>query len=543
MKWLLGITGAVVLLLIAAALVLPLLVDTPHVQGLIAESAAQALGRPVKFASLSIALLPLPAVELRRLEVADDPAFGPAPFLSLETGRLRLRLRPLLVGRVEFGELLLDRPTIALVRRADGRWNVASLGGGAPEARGPARTGRGSGGTGGLPSGAVVSTFGSRLRIERGSVTYTSRAARTAATPWRLEDLDLTVSERGSALAFEGGARLAPGALVARIRDGRLALDGRGLLEAPLSAHVSLDGKDLGGLVAAAAAPTVEVAGALRGTLAVTGTLGSPRAVGDLEVASLRLTHTNAACPEPKRRTLALEGLKVAAAWQNARFTGQPVTARLGGGTITAGITTIHDADMRVRITDLSIRALPVERVLVDFLCRGYAIAGPLDLTGTAAFAAADPRGTLSGAGRLHVGPGRIVGEQALRLADRMLRVGGAVSSLLGADAPARPAASPTEFESITGTYQIANGVVTTRDLVYTSRVMKVAVAGDYALSTGLVNLTLLVSHGRGDVKAVVSGPTASPSIRVLSSSLLRDVDPKRAESGLQELLRRFRRQ
>src|SRR3989304_2882581 len=98
MKWLLGITGALVLLLITAALVLPLLVDTPHVQGLIAESAAQALGRPVKFASLSIALLPLPAVELRRLEVADGPAVGRAPFLSLETGRLRPPLRPLLAG-------------------------------------------------------------------------------------------------------------------------------------------------------------------------------------------------------------------------------------------------------------------------------------------------------------------------------------------------------------------------------------------------------------------------------------------------------------
>src|SRR3990167_6806076 len=154
MKWLLGITAAVVVLLIAAVLVLPLLVDTPHVQGLIAESAAQALGRPVKFASLSIALLPLPAVELRRLEVADDPAFGPAPFLSLETGRVRLRLRPLLVGWADFGEQVLERATAAPVRRADGRWNVASLGGGAPEVRGSARTGRGSGGTGGLPSGA-----------------------------------------------------------------------------------------------------------------------------------------------------------------------------------------------------------------------------------------------------------------------------------------------------------------------------------------------------------------------------------------------------
>ena len=39
-----------------------------------------------------------------------------------------MRLRPLLGGRLEFGELRLERPLIRLVEGADGRLNVASLG-------------------------------------------------------------------------------------------------------------------------------------------------------------------------------------------------------------------------------------------------------------------------------------------------------------------------------------------------------------------------------------------------------------------------------
>jgi len=85
LKWLVGIAAAVVLLAIVAAIALPYLVDTPRVQALIATNASQAVGRPVKFTSLSIALFPLPAVELHKLEIADDPQFGTAPFLTLET--------------------------------------------------------------------------------------------------------------------------------------------------------------------------------------------------------------------------------------------------------------------------------------------------------------------------------------------------------------------------------------------------------------------------------------------------------------------------
>jgi hypothetical protein len=193
-----------------------------------------------------------------------------------------------------------------------------------------------------------------------------------------------------------------------------------------------------------------------------------------------------------------------------------------------------------VRLGDLTVQALPLEKVLVDFLCQGYAVTGPLDLTGTAALVAADPLGTLSGGGRLRIGAGKIVGAQALALVGNLARAGGAVSSVLGADVPALTS-SPLEFDSITATYTIANGVVTTRDLLYTSRTMKATVAGDYALASGRMNLDVLVDHGRGRLKATVTGTAASPSIRMSPASVLRDVDPGKVERGLQDLLRRLR--
>src|SRR5258707_582425 len=100
-KWLLIGLIALGVLGVGALLAVPLLLDSPAMQAYVQQQASHALGRPVKFGGLSIAALPLPSVRLRQLQVAEDPAFGPGPFVTVNEGRMRIRLRPLLQGRAE----------------------------------------------------------------------------------------------------------------------------------------------------------------------------------------------------------------------------------------------------------------------------------------------------------------------------------------------------------------------------------------------------------------------------------------------------------
>ena len=81
LKWLLAGLLVLVVLIVGVLLALPLLLDTPAIQAYASQAAGHALGRPVKFTSLSISALPLPTVKLRLLQVAEDPSFGPGPFL------------------------------------------------------------------------------------------------------------------------------------------------------------------------------------------------------------------------------------------------------------------------------------------------------------------------------------------------------------------------------------------------------------------------------------------------------------------------------
>ncbi len=536
LRWMFGIFAAVAVLAIAAVIALPFLVDTPRIQALIAGNASQALGRPVKFSSLSVAIFPRPALRLHSLEVGEDPRFGTAPFLKLETGRLALKVRPLFSGRVEFGDLTLVQPVVTLIQNSDGQLNIASLGG-SPEPRGAARGGRAAAGAGG--AGAALPA---RVAIQRATIAYDARARTGALSRYRVEDLDLVLVP-GATLGFEGKARVKPGDLGVTITEGRIAWNGgQSLGDAPLSARLAVEGKDTAELVAAFAGPAPAIGGPIKGTLAVSGTVGAPKASGSVELATVRVTRASATCPEPRQRTLTLGALRLAGAtWEDNRFTSRPLTASLGGGTISTNLTVTLDRSARLALADLAIRGLPLAPVLADFLCQGYAVSGPLDLTGSLSASSADVLSTLSGPGQFRIGPGRVVGSQALSLIGGVVRVGGAVSSLLAADLPMALFASPLEFDSITGTYQIADGVVTTRDLLYASRPMKVAVAGEYGLATGRMNLDLTVSHGRDEVKAKVTGSAASPSIRVDPASLVRDIDKKKIEGVLKDLLKGFR--
>src|SRR5688500_8653732 len=162
---------------------------------MIASNASQALGRPVKFRSMSVAVLPLPAVELHGVEIAEDPAFGTEPFLRLDTGVIRLKLWPLLGGRVELGDISLKKPHITVITQRDGRMNIATLGG-PGEPRSPARAPRSGGAQSTAGAGAAV--LGSRVTIDDGVVTYVARGAGDALTRYHVEDLDLTLAGVGS---------------------------------------------------------------------------------------------------------------------------------------------------------------------------------------------------------------------------------------------------------------------------------------------------------------------------------------------------------
>ncbi len=90
-------------------------------------SISSGVGRPVDIGSVKIQLLPRPGFDLENLVVYDDAAFGAEPILRAGEVTAALRLSSLVRGRLEIARLDMSEPSLNLVRKPDGHWNVETL--------------------------------------------------------------------------------------------------------------------------------------------------------------------------------------------------------------------------------------------------------------------------------------------------------------------------------------------------------------------------------------------------------------------------------
>lgn len=85
-----------------------------------------AFGRRVEVGHFAFSLFDGPRIEAEPVTVEEDPRFGEEYFLRAERMTAGLRWGRLLLGHFEFGTLSFTRPSLNLVRAADGRWNIES---------------------------------------------------------------------------------------------------------------------------------------------------------------------------------------------------------------------------------------------------------------------------------------------------------------------------------------------------------------------------------------------------------------------------------
>lgn len=534
LKWTLIGLAALVVLVLGALLALPLLLDTPAIHAYASQAASHALGRPVKFDGLSVSTLPLPTVKLRGLRVAEDPSFGPGPFVTVAEGRMRIPIRPLLQGRVELADLTLVEPRIHVVEDAAGRLNVATLGGGgaAPAPIGPPRIGPGRPGV-----TAASTVLLSRVRIVRGAIDYQKVGAKGAQ--FTLDAIDVTVTQAaaGEALRVSGSAQAQPGNVKLSIAEASVSVaPSRAFGDAQLKATVDVESRDVGPAAALFVA-TPGVSGPLKGRIQVSGTAARLTATGAVSFDRLTVSAEQPQCREPKRRALTLEDVRVPLHYTPPQLESEAVQSKVAKGTVRFRLTVALGPPPVATLRDITVKGVQLEPVLVDYLCQRNAVTGPLDLTGEATLHPQQALPTLNGSGRLHIGAGRVIGPDLLLALGQALALTGLVSgtadTVRGGKRPVP--GSALSFDSITASYTITNGVARTEDLVYEARDIKLTGAGTYGLVDGRTAMDVLVTQGGNRVKARVAG---GPGALTIVPTDVRIKEPKELRKALDRLFR-----
>jgi len=129
MKRILKIVAIAFAILLVILVALPFLINVNSFRPQIEAELTSALGRPVTVGNLSLSILS-GSVEADNIAIADDPAFGKAPFITANSLKVGVELVPLILSKqLNVTEISLQQPEITLLKAASGKWNFSSIGG------------------------------------------------------------------------------------------------------------------------------------------------------------------------------------------------------------------------------------------------------------------------------------------------------------------------------------------------------------------------------------------------------------------------------
>ena len=193
------IAGATVLALVIAAVIsLPLFVDLGRFKSIYLPLIEETLQRRVDFGEMRLSLVPRPSIKLSNLNISTNSTSPAESFFTAQEIQLRLKLWPLLSGRFEITEFVLDKPVFTL-QKASKRSASSSV---LADRQIPANSGAESNKLGPTPklpdSAAIALTIPHRLRIKDGQLDIITEGR----MPVHIHEIELSMEKFSSDRPF-----------------------------------------------------------------------------------------------------------------------------------------------------------------------------------------------------------------------------------------------------------------------------------------------------------------------------------------------------
>ena len=122
------VIGTIILVLIVAVVVFAATFNVNQYRGTIQSELEKRLDRRVVLGDMRLGIFP-PRLQVQNLSIADDPKFNNGkPFVEAQELDVSVHLLPLLSKSVEISSLSLQRPSVELIKDAQGTWNFSTIG-------------------------------------------------------------------------------------------------------------------------------------------------------------------------------------------------------------------------------------------------------------------------------------------------------------------------------------------------------------------------------------------------------------------------------
>ena len=473
MKILIGL-GILTVLLVAAILALPFIIDLNKYQDQYKPLIEEALNRKVVLKDIRLTIWPRIGARVAGFAVLDDPAFGATPFTSLTSLDVGVKLMPLLSGKVEVEEITIRDPVITVIKNKNGVLNISTIGrAGAKLPNTPSRAPIPST-EGPLKILALLTV--DRVSIVSGKLTYRDLSA-AKPTEYVLQDIQL---------------------LLQSIRLGQTPSIHFATLVQPFNMPVTLDGS-FGPLKETTDIDAINLRFGLGKTdFTITGkTVGQN---GTVTISSPVINTANLPMTLPLNKPVAITDLKIAAEVKGQEAKLNNLSFQLFDGQITGQGQLIAGSDAPPFNSTMTIQGLQLGPALDTVAATHVSISGTagadLALQGRG-FSMPDLTKSLEGTSHVAVKDGKIEGVNLLQEAVSILKVAGI--SLDHAQA--------TAFSTIETDLAIKQGIINVQHLLMDSHDFQATGGGTIGFDQTL-NLTLHLNLSQ-DLSQKIAG--ASP--------------------------------
>jgi AsmA protein len=127
--WVLALAGALVVLLLAAVLILPQIIDAESYLPKIESKVTEVTGRSFSIdKDVRVSVFPWVGVSFSNLQLGNPEIFGGGELIKVESFEARVKLLPLLTKKIEIDKFVLNGPEIQLIKLPDGsvNWSMGS---------------------------------------------------------------------------------------------------------------------------------------------------------------------------------------------------------------------------------------------------------------------------------------------------------------------------------------------------------------------------------------------------------------------------------
>ncbi|MES9856197.1 MAG: AsmA family protein [Sedimenticola sp.] len=153
-----GLVGLLFLLVVAAMVIVPMVVDPNDYKGEIVTKVQEETGRALRIdGDLKLSVFPWLGVEIGGLELGNAQGFGDKPFAAVKHASVRVKLMPLLSSQVEVDTIGLEGLQLNLAKNSAGvsNWDDLAKGGKRSESESEKGEGSASGGISAFTVGGV----------------------------------------------------------------------------------------------------------------------------------------------------------------------------------------------------------------------------------------------------------------------------------------------------------------------------------------------------------------------------------------------------